>query len=248
MKAYITQIANFLPNASVSNDDIEKVLGQVGTRPSRTRRLVLDSNGIKARHYAIDPATGAPTHTNAQLAAQAVRRLQERSGVNLMADLSLLSCGSTSADQMIPSHGSMVHGELGAAPCEVLSVAGACCTGTTALKYAAMAVTAGEHKRAVVTASELFSPLLRANHFAPELAERVAALETNPSLAFEHDFLRWMLSDGAAALLIEPEPIARGNMPALKIEWIESLSFAGETEVCMYHLGSRSKKDGKLTS
>jgi 3-oxoacyl-[acyl-carrier-protein] synthase-3 len=32
----------------------------------------------------------------------------------------------------------------------------------------------------------------------------------------------------------------------LKIEWIESLSFAGEAEVCMYHLAS--KRDGKLVS
>jgi 3-oxoacyl-[acyl-carrier-protein] synthase III len=248
LKAYITQVAGFLPNAPVQNDDIEKVLGQVGARPSRTRRLVLDSNGIKSRHYAIDPATGASTHTNAQLAAEAVKKLQQQTGLDLVSELGLLSCGSTSADQMIPSHGSMVHGELGAAPCEVASMAGACCTGTTALKYATLAVKSGEHKRAVVTASELFSPLLRAKHFAPELAERVAALENNPSLAFEHDFLRWMLSDGAAAMLIEPEPVQRGNLPPLRIDWLESLSFAGETDVCMYHLGSRSKKDGTLTS
>ena len=246
MKAFITQIAGFLPNPSVPNEDIEKVLGQAGDRPSMTRRRVLQANGIKARHYAIAPGTGEQTHTNAQLAAEAVKALQARTGLDLLSQLGLLSCGTATADQMIPGHAAMVHGELGAGPCEIISTAGACCTGITALKYAALAVGAGEHSRAVVTASELTSPLMRASHFAPELAERAAALEKNPTLAFEHDFLRWMLSDGAAALLVEPEPIVRGKVPPLKIEWIESLSFAGEAEVCMYHLAS--KRDGKLVS
>ena len=246
MKAYITQIAGFLPGAAVSNDEIEKVLGQAGSRPSMTRRRVLQANGIKARHYAIDPLTGAQTHTNAQLAAEAVRALQQRTGLDLLSQLALLSCGTATADQMIPGHGAMVHGELGAPPCEIVSMAGACCTGITALKYGALAVAAGEHPRAVVTASELTSPLMRASHFAPELAERAAALEENPTLAFEHDFLRWMLSDGAAAMLVEPEPIVRGKVPPLKIEWIDSLSFAGEAQVCMYHLGAL--KAGKLVS
>lgn len=246
MKAYITQIASFLPNGVVANEEIEKVLGQVGKRPSRTRRLVLDSNGIKARHYAIDPATGLQTHTNAQLSAEAVRQVERQTGLSLLPDLGLLACGTTSADQQIPSHGSMVHGELRAGPCEVVSMSGACCTGTAALKYATMAVKSGDQPRAIVTASELISPLMRARHFEPELAERVAALEKNPTLAFEHDFLRWMLSDGAAALLVEPEPIQRGTMAPMRIEWVESLSFAGEAEPCMYHLAS--KKDGKLIS
>lgn len=243
---YITHIAGFLPNAAVSNEDVEKILGQVGPRPSRTRRLVLQSNGIKSRHYAIDPSTGAQTHTNAQLAAEAVRRLEQGTGLSLLPDLGLLSCGTTTADQAIPSHASMVHGELGGGPCEVVSMSGACCASTAALKYAAVAVSSGEHKRAVVTGSELTSALMRARHFEPELAERVAALEHNPALAFEHDFLRWMLSDGAAAILLESEPIARGGHPVLKVEWIESLSFAHEAEVCMYHLAT--KRDGKLVS
>ena len=246
MKAYITQLAGFLPNPSVPNEDIERVLGQAGDRPSMTRRRVLQANGIKARHYAIDPTTGAQTHTNAQLAAAAVHRLVERTGLDLCSQLALLSCGTATADQMIPGHGAMVHGELRAQPCEIVSMAGACCTGITALKYAALAVAAGEHPHAVVTASELTSPLMRASHFAPELAERAAALEKNPTLAFEHDFLRWMLSDGAAAMLVEPEPTVRGKMRPLKIEWIDSLSFAGEAEVCMYHLAA--KRDGKLVS
>ncbi len=246
MKAYITQIASFLPNGAVANDEVEKVLGQVGNHASRTRRRVLEANGIKARHYAIDPGTGLQTHSNAQLSAEAVRQVEKQTGLSLLPDLGLLACGTASADQQIPSHGSMVHGELKAGPCEVVSMSGACCTGAAALKYAMLAVSSGDQKRAVVTASELISPLMRARHFEPEIAERVAALEKNPTLAFEHDFLRWMLSDGAAAILLEAEPVQRGTMAPMRIEWVESLSFAGETDPCMYHLAQ--KRDGKLIS
>jgi 3-oxoacyl-[acyl-carrier-protein] synthase III len=246
VKAFINQIAGFLPNAPVANPDIEAVLGQAGEKPSITKRRVLANNGIRSRHYAIDPATGTQTHTNAQLAAEAVRRLEQRSGIDLRQNLGLLSCGTATADQLIPSHAAMVHGELGAPPCEIISMAGACCTGIQALKHAALAVSVGEHPYAVVTASELTSPLMRGRHFGPELAERAAALEANPTLAFEHDFLRWMLSDGAAAMLVESEPKPRGVVPPLKIDWIESMSFAGEAEVCMYHLAT--KRDGKLVS
>ncbi|HEY5996983.1 MAG TPA: hypothetical protein VIU29_08165, partial [Candidatus Deferrimicrobiaceae bacterium] len=71
MDAYITDLAAFLPNGPVDNDHMEKVLGMVGQTPSRTRALILRKNRIRQRYYAIDPATGRTTHTNAQLTAEA---------------------------------------------------------------------------------------------------------------------------------------------------------------------------------
>ncbi len=243
MKAYITATASFLPGAPVGNDEMEKVLGQVGERPSVARARILKSNGIKSRHYALDPATGQRTHTNAQLTAEAVRRLVTKAGVPLT-QIDLLGCGTTTPDQFVPGHASMVHGELGAPPMEVVTGAGACCASMTTLKYAAMAVAAGEAQRAVVTGSEVTSTLMLGRHFEPEIEERVKALEKFPHLAFEHDFLRWMLSDGAGAFLLESEPNRRGGL-RLGIEWIEYVSFAGEIEACMYH-GARKREDGSL--
>ena len=43
MKAYITATASFLPGEPVSGEDIEKVLGVVGGRPSVARARVLAS-------------------------------------------------------------------------------------------------------------------------------------------------------------------------------------------------------------
>ena len=130
-KVYINGTSVFLPNAPVGNDDIEYVLGMIAGKPSRARRIVLRSNGIRQRHYAIDPTTGAPTHTNAQLTAEAVRGLTcERFSPD---DIDCLVSGTTIPDQLMPNHAVMVHGELGIPPCEVVSTAAICVAGITAL-------------------------------------------------------------------------------------------------------------------
>ena len=90
---YITRTAACLPFEPVGNDDMEAVLGMVGNRPSRARPLVLRSNGITSRHYAIDRATGQTAMSNAQLTAQAVReRRLEYSAESLIQQLKLAVC------------------------------------------------------------------------------------------------------------------------------------------------------------
>ncbi len=60
----------------------------------------------------------------------------------------------------------------------------------------------------------------------------LSQLESNPMLSFDKEFLRWMLSDGAAALLLSDKP--NSDTISLKIDWIEQKSFANEQPVCMY--------------
>ncbi|MDR0672466.1 MAG: beta-ketoacyl-ACP synthase III [Zoogloeaceae bacterium] len=240
-EVFITATAVALPNAPVDNEAIERVLGRIGGRPSRARRVVLRQNGIERRYYAIDPATGAPTHSNAALTAEAVRALGE-SGF-APEDIRCLVTGTSLPDQLMPNHGVMVHGELGNPACEVVSTAGICLSGLTALKYAWFAVGSGEAANAVATGSELASAILRAGHFAAEDAARAEALETRPWLAFEKDFLRWMLSDGAGAFLVEPRPRADGVN--LRIDWIDLSSAAHRLPPCMYAGGERDA-DGRL--
>ncbi len=246
MNAFITHISTFLPNQPIDNEAMESVLGLVNGKKSRARALVLRNNGIKNRHYAMDPGTGKLTHNNAQLTAVAVRRLLE--AVKLGIDeVPLLSCGTATPDQLMPAHGFMAQGELEGPPCEVFTAAGSCTASMAALRYATMAVGSGHAPRAVVTGSELLSPLMHAKHFGPELDSRLAALEEDPHIAFEYEFLRWMLSDGAGALLLEPEARQRTSLPVLKVHWVETISFAGELDTCMYHL-ARKRPDGSTES
>ena len=234
--AYITGTSSFLPNAPVANDDIENVLGMIAGKPSRARRIVLRNNGIRSRHYAIDPTTGAFTHSNAQLAAAALRGLD-------LANVEVLACGTSCADQLMPGHAVMVHGELGIPPCEVVSTAGICAAGMGALKYAYLSVLAGQAKKALASGSERASGGLLARLYEPESAHRVAEMEDNPEIAFEKDFLRWMLSDGAGAFLVEGQP--RPDGLSLRIDWIDLQSQADSMPVCMYAGGDKGD-DGRF--
>jgi 3-oxoacyl-[acyl-carrier-protein] synthase-3 len=240
--AYITDLASFLPNAPVVNDDIEKVLGQVNGKPSRSRKIVLRNNGIQTRYYAIDPATGRHTHTNAQMAAEAVRALGRKSGLNLQT-LACLCAGTSSPDLVQPSHGHMVHGELATPPCEVFTAAAVCTSSMSALRYAMLNVQSGQHDHAVSLGSEFPSRYMRGRNFAPELDSKVNELEGHPELGFEKDFLRWMLSDGAGAALVRPEPNT-GRL-SLRIDWIDLISLAGDMPVCMY-CGGNKRPDGSM--
>jgi len=240
-QAFITRIASHLPNAPIDNERMEDVLGRVDGQASRARRVVLRKNGIRSRHYVIDPATGLPTMNNAQLTAEAVRGLGG-DGFSLD-EIDCLVCGTSLPDQIMPNHAVMVHGELGTPSCEVAATAGVCLAGTTAIKYAWSSVLAGVSRHAVATGSEVASMLMRAEHFEPEIAARVAALEENPEIAFEKDFLRWMLSDGAGAVLIEDQPRAGGVN--LRIDWMEFFSYAHELPACMY-AGAERDADGGL--
>lgn len=239
INVYINAVSSFLPNEAVDNESIESVLGQIGERASRAKRVVLKSNKILTRYYAIDQKSGQTTHSNAELTANAIRGL----GSENLKSLDLLVCGTTMADQLMPNHALMVHGELGLKPLEVVSTAGICLSGATALKYAYTSIKSGEAMSAVSTGSENASASMRAKHFKEEMALRVDELEKNPEIAFEKDFLRWMLSDGAGAFLLSNKP--NEAAPSLKIQNIFSLSYANELETCMYS-GCDKQVDGSI--
>src|SRR6195952_1167469 len=239
-KVYINNTSSFLPGEAVSNDEMETYLGMINGNPSKSRGIVLRNNGIKQRYYALTK-DGKPTHTNAQMTALAVRKLFE--DANRLKDIELLSCGTSSPDQMMPSHGVMTHGWLPEAEAiEVVSPAGVCCAGMHALKYAYMAIRTGDVKLAVATGSERFSGLLVSDVFEEE-AQKLVELNANPYIAFQKDFLRWMLSDGASAFLLSDEPNKEGI--SLRLDWIEGVSYANEMETCMY-MGADKQADGTL--
>src|SRR5258706_2908507 len=242
-EVYIINTSIFLPNEPVSNDDMELYLGFINGKPSKSKEIVLRNNGIKTRYYALTKE-GKVTHTNAQMTALAVKALFAGEPGKIK-NLELLSCGTSSPDQMLPSHGVMTHRWLPESNAiEVVSPSGVCCAGMHAFKYAYMAVRTGEAGLAVATGSERFSGSIVSNVFEEE-AQQLTALQENPVIAFEKDFLRWMLSDGAAAFLLSDQQNENGI--SLRVEWIEGVSYANEKETCMYMAGEKLP-DGTLKS
>ena len=218
---------------------MEGVLGMINGKPSRARLLVLRKNGIKTRYYAIKD--GKRTHTNAQLAAIAIKSLFDDQLP--VSKLEIMAAGTTSPEQILPSHASMIHHELGIGNIEILSASGSCCSSMQALKYTYMAIASGMATIGVACGSERLSGWLQASNYKAE-AESWKDIDKNPYLAFEKDFLRWMLSDGAGAALVQDKP--NDNGLSLKIEWLEITSFANELDTCMY-AGAIKNEDGSIT-
>src|SRR5690606_13720623 len=106
-----------------------------------------------------------------------------------------------------------------------------------------MAVAGGQAQQAVATGSEVASTHTHANRFHSETAASEADLEKRPELAVARDFRRWVLSDGAGAMLLSDTPPQQG--PSLRIEWIETLSYANEQPACMY-IGAEKQPDRRL--
>src|SRR5581483_11996638 len=134
-QVYINSTSKFFPNKPVSNDEMEEYLGYIDGRPSKSKKIVLRNNGIINRYYALDK-NHKSTHTNAQMTALAVKEIY-KDDPELAKQIELLSCGTSSPDQIMPSHGVMTHGWLPELEgIEVVSPAGVCCAGMHALKYA----------------------------------------------------------------------------------------------------------------
>lgn len=237
-EVYINYIAKFLPNEAVTNEVIEERLGFIAGKASRAKSIVLRNNKIKSRYYALNK-DGQSTHTNAELTKCAIEELIKLAQIDPKS-IDVLSCGTSTPDQILPSHTSMVQGLWASHPLEINAAAGICTAGMNAFKYAYLAILSGNAKQTIATGSERVSSWLRSEKYTQEY-EKLAALENNPMIGFEKDFLRWMLSDGAGAFLLSETP--NSDKISLKIKWIDGQSFANELETCMY-AGAIKTQDG----
>lgn len=226
INAYINSIGKFLPGKPINNAQMEDYLGKVNGHHSKVKNRILNSNGIQQRYYALDLQQNT-TYLNSQMAAFAVRDALNQ--LDLAANaIDLLACSTSWSDLLVPGFASMVHGELpDSSPIEIISTQGVCCAGVTALNYAASQVQLGKKQTAVAVASELASRLFKHTHFEAE-----SKVSNGEKLPFDTEFLRWMLSDGAGAFLIQNQPNTKGI--SLKIEWIELVSHANAYPLCMY--------------
>lgn len=238
---FITGTSCYFPNKPVSNEDMEDFLGLITGKHSRVKPVILKQNGIKQRYYALTKEQKI-THTNAEMAVNSILQLLKNSDIS-NSEIELLSCATSSPDQMLPSHASMVHGLLKNKPLEIFSASGICLSCLQAFKTAFWGVLSGEKRNAICSTSELTSATLLSKNYDIEY-EKCADLGVQPYMALEKDFLRFMLSDGASAVLLQDNP---GNGKALYVEWVEMTSYANELPTCMY-MGAERKENGELKS
>lgn len=222
---YINALGAFLPNSAVKNSEIESHIGQIFGRPSRNKAVVLRRNKIRERYYAIDPKSGEITHSSTEMAALAIQKAISHSELTLK-DISYLAASSTLGDVLVPGHASNVHGVLKIPPIEIANFQSVCASSMMALKSAWLQVGSAEHDCAAVCGSEFASRYFRPGFYEPYLENT-----KQDALPFDADFLRFTLSDGAGAAILEAKSNER--QLSLKIKWIDIRSYADRFDMCM---------------
>lgn len=223
-RVFVESAGYFMPGEPVSNQEMDRYIAPLSRISGRIKQRILAENGITQRYYAIDE-DGNTRWTNAAQAAHAIGDCLRRQEGTL-ADVTLLTCGSSSGDVLMPGFANMIQGELAAPPMETLSVHGICAAGVAAIQAAAQGIELGAHQRALAVASEMPSRLFKRSRFAAR----------GYDVDFDAHFLRWMLSDGAGALLLgnsgDALPGASSGV-RLRLKWIHQRAFSGDYPVCM---------------
>lgn len=238
-QVYITSVGKFLPGSPVGNDEIEDYLGKVGGKGSKLKRRILEQNQIRFRHYAIDKEQQSQ-YSNAEMASLAIHDALERNAEALEDQIGFLAAATTQGDLLVPGFASMVHAETRLPVMEIATHHGVCASGMHALKNAFLHVQSGEHKTAVSCASEFPSRAFKHTRFEAQAAY------TDSPVPFDTDFLRFMLSDGAGAAVLQHKLPKKGL--ALRIEWIDNQSYANKYDVCMYAGFNKNKENEQAAS
>jgi len=231
---YVTSMGKFLPGEPVGNEEMEDYLGRINGKSSKSMRRILEQNKIRYRHYAIDKQQRS-LYSNAEMAALAIRDALGRNPSADEDDIDFLAVGTTQGDLLVPGFASMVHAETGLPVMEIATHHGVCASGMQAMKNAYLQVLSGESRAAISCASEFPSRIFKHTQFEAQQGSRDSAVP------FDTDFLRFMLSDGAGAAILQNSPAPSGL--SLRIEWIDNKSYANSYDVCMYAGFNKDNKE-----
>jgi 3-oxoacyl-[acyl-carrier-protein] synthase-3 len=240
MSTFITGTGSFLPGPPIGNNSIEEYLGIIEGE-QLVRRQVLAVNGIRTRHYALDTDQNE-TFDVYQLGVLAAQNCLK--GLAPIAPISYLSAGTTHAPYSGPGIASIVHSQLAQQaiipePVEVNSNSGICTSSATGVINAFRAIQSGVHQTALCIGAEQSTQALKSTAFRIIKDTETMERDLKRSQWFMSVFLRFMLSDGAGAWLLESQ--SREDRTCFKINWTFSRSYASEAPLCM-HYDNRSAR------
>jgi len=179
-------------------EKIDLYLGEITDAPQRVKRwlerirpLMMEMLDIKYYHFAIDPITRQFTEDNITMSVKAAK--QALSDAKMEAsDIDLILYGSAHQDQM-PTASVRIQEELGIEQCGEISIHANCTSAYKALLLGYDLLKNGRYHNALVISSSMSSSELIAEYYNQSLVTK------------EELFLRYFLSDGAAALVLKSE-------------------------------------------
>ena len=187
----IAGIGSYLPGPAVDQDGVRRYLRRHPDSLSELEQdRLLAVTGIKTRHFAIDLEHEFCRETNTSMAASAGARALRAAGWSPK-DVELLIVTTVIPDQLVPSTSALVQEALGIDRCAELEISANCTAPTKGLRVAASQLQLGTYRRALICSSQFATFTLNPPW-------------TNPArMTPNQAHLRWVLSDGAAAIALE---------------------------------------------
>jgi len=196
-KVAIIGSGSHLPGDPVPSENINDVLGEIPGMSSslegRARRMqdaILKRTGVRQRHYALDPKTRAQTESNVSIAEKSVRKALEMADIPAES-LDLLVVAAPMSDFACPPASALLQERLGIERCMEIEIHSNCTGTPKALQVAFDMLRLGRYKRAAVVYTQLSSVFLRREFYTPG------------KVGLQNLALRWIMSDGAGALILE---------------------------------------------
>jgi 3-oxoacyl-[acyl-carrier-protein] synthase-3 len=196
---------SFLPGNPIPMEEISRYLGEMPDAPPKVRRwlerirpLMKEMLDIEYYHFAIDPVTRRFTEDNITLSVKAANKALSDAGLH-PGDIDLIVYGSAHQDQM-PTASVRIQEQLGIEQCGEISVHANCTSAYKALLLGHDLLKNGRYRNALVISSSMSS------------SELISEYYNQPLVTKEELFLRFFLSDGAAALVLKAEEDRSGGL------------------------------------
>lgn len=215
LEVRIAGSGSFLPGRAIPASEVDMYLGEVTEAPekirkwlSRIRVLMGELLEVEFYHFAIDPVTRRFTEDNVTMSVKAAKIALADAGL-APSGIDLIVYGSAHQDQM-PTASVRIQEGLGIRQCAEISVHANCTSAYKALMIASDMISSGRYKTALVISSSMSSSELVAEYYNQALVTK------------EELFLRYFLSDGAAALVLKAAEPDEGGL-FIDYTYIESV-------------------------
>jgi len=223
-KVKILGSGTYLPGGKRSIDKVDQILGELTDVSSKiqkwlkmTKSLMSQLLDVEYYHFAIDPMTREFTDDNISMSVKAAEKALIAAGIKAE-DIDFIAYGSPHQDQM-PTASVRIQEQLGIEQCGEISIHANCTSAYKALLIAHDMLRNGRYKTALVISSNISSSELRAEYYNQTLIKK------------EEVLLRYFLSDGAGALVLQ----ATDDKKGLFVEQTYMESIGGKKPAAMFN-------------
>ncbi len=207
---------SYLPGKPLTINEVDDILGHLDKAPKkivkwlgRMRKLMEEMLEVEYYHFAISPDTHEFTEDNISMSVKAAQVAIKNAGLDPR-DIDFIGYGSAHQDQM-PTASVLIQEKLGIEKCAEMSIHANCTSAYKAFLAAYDFIRLGRAKTALVISSSMSSSELRADYYNQEKVQK------------EELFLRYFLSDGAGAIVLQADENSQKKGLYVNNAYIESV-------------------------